>query len=101
LNGSNHWRIPEIVSYYPDKNTNIPNFSIKKNVYGEKIQGRPLRVIGEQLKLFEQKKFEKGSIQKELFINKTFRWVEIVNDLEKIKKYVRKWADNNYSKELI
>jgi hypothetical protein len=98
-NGRNHWRIEKIVCYYPDKDiTDIPNFKISKNVYGQPIQGRPLRVIAQLMQIEHQNKFEKNQLSKDLILG-TMRWVSIVDDLEQVRNYLRRWADNHYKEE--
>lgn len=100
-NGKNHWRIPKIISYYPDIGNKVPDFTIEKNVYGQAINGRPLRVIAQQMQIYEEKKFSEGAVSKDAFFDKPMRWIEIIDDIGKVKDYLRKWANAGYSREVI
>ena len=91
----NHWRIPKIISYYPEDNVNKPlDMDITKNIYSKPIQGRDLRVIAELLKLHNQKQFENNNIP--MLAGKPARFLEIERANSYIWGIMRNWADKGY-----
>ncbi len=101
LKGTNHWKIPEIISYVPSRNTKkCPDIIIKKNIFGKPIQGRKERVIAQLIQVFIEERISSG----QSLLN--FRWLEILRLKEilfgdEIKTGIlTRWKQNKYSKEL-
>lgn len=95
MKGANHWRIPEVVSYVPKSDASkCPDIKIKKNIYGQAIQGRKERVVTQLIQLDIKERYERDEIPHNL------RWLEIVNTIERIKSRLWKWKMREYSTEL-
>jgi hypothetical protein len=95
-NGMNHWRIPKIISYYPEKTINKSwDFTIEKNVYGEPIQGKKLNVMVRLLQIKNQEQYEYGQIPKDIILG-NMRRIEMKKDLNYIHDELWQWADNGY-----